>query len=116
MCTVHRLGEWLVDLSCIIPIHIAVCRERKSISLWRNGVNLFRGWEDDLYFGADVQPDKVEQALIFGGSDDSGRPKRGIGLINRFFATKRRYGWGTTAEEGRRANPQDGTGPTFQSG
>ena len=29
----YRTGEWLVDLLCLIPIHIAVCRENKFIPL-----------------------------------------------------------------------------------
>ncbi|KAF8490084.1 hypothetical protein F5888DRAFT_1808365 [Russula emetica] len=29
----YRAGEWLVDLLCLIPIHIAVCRENKFIPL-----------------------------------------------------------------------------------
>ena len=33
----YRVGEWLVDLLCLIPIHIAVCRENRFIPL-ANGV------------------------------------------------------------------------------
>jgi len=29
----YRTGEWLVDLLCLIPIHIAVCRENRFIPL-----------------------------------------------------------------------------------
>jgi len=29
----YRVGEWLVDLLCLIPIHIAVCRENRFIPL-----------------------------------------------------------------------------------
>ncbi|KAI9462741.1 hypothetical protein F5148DRAFT_1212347 [Russula earlei] len=29
----YRLGEWLVDLLCLIPIHIAVCRENRFVPL-----------------------------------------------------------------------------------
>jgi hypothetical protein len=29
----YRAGEWLVDFLCLIPIHIAVCRENKFIPL-----------------------------------------------------------------------------------
>ncbi len=32
-----RVGEWLVELLCLIPIHIAVCRENRFIPL-ANGV------------------------------------------------------------------------------
>jgi hypothetical protein len=31
--TRYRAGEWLVDFLCLIPIHIAVCRENKFIPL-----------------------------------------------------------------------------------
>jgi hypothetical protein len=33
----YRVGEWLVDLLCLIPIHIAVCRENIFVPL-SNGV------------------------------------------------------------------------------
>ena len=33
----YRAGEWLVDLLCLIPIHIAVCRENRFVPL-ANGV------------------------------------------------------------------------------
>ena len=29
----YRAGEWIVDLLCLIPIHIAVCRENRFIPL-----------------------------------------------------------------------------------
>ena len=29
----YRVGEWLVDLLCLIPIHIAVCRANRFIPL-----------------------------------------------------------------------------------
>ncbi len=29
----YQAGEWLVDLLCLIPIHIAVCRENRFIPL-----------------------------------------------------------------------------------
>jgi hypothetical protein len=29
----YRVGEWLVDLFCLIPIHIAVCRENRFVPL-----------------------------------------------------------------------------------
>ncbi|KAH9005432.1 hypothetical protein EDB86DRAFT_2825090 [Lactarius hatsudake] len=29
----YRVGEWLVDLLCLIPIHIAVCRENRFVPL-----------------------------------------------------------------------------------
>lgn len=33
----HSVGEWLVNLLCLIPIHIAVCRENRFVPL-TNGV------------------------------------------------------------------------------
>ncbi|KAI9444050.1 hypothetical protein H4582DRAFT_1918931, partial [Lactarius indigo] len=33
----YRVGEWLVDVFCLIPIHIAVCRENRFVPL-ANGV------------------------------------------------------------------------------
>jgi hypothetical protein len=33
----YRVGEWLVDFLCLIPIHIAVCRENRFVPLV-NGV------------------------------------------------------------------------------
>ena len=33
----YRAGEWLVDLLCLIPIHVAVCRENRFVPL-SNGV------------------------------------------------------------------------------
>ncbi|KAF8260139.1 hypothetical protein EI94DRAFT_1897819 [Lactarius quietus] len=33
----YRVGEWLVDFLCLIPIHIAVCRENRFVPL-ANGV------------------------------------------------------------------------------
>jgi hypothetical protein len=29
----YRVGEWLVDVFCLIPIHIAVCRENRFVPL-----------------------------------------------------------------------------------
>ncbi|KAI9443938.1 hypothetical protein H4582DRAFT_1807523, partial [Lactarius indigo] len=29
----YRIGEWLVDLLCLIPIHIAVCRDNRFVPL-----------------------------------------------------------------------------------
>ena len=29
----YHIGEWLVDLLCLIPIHIAVCRENRFVPL-----------------------------------------------------------------------------------
>ena len=36
--TRYRVGEWLVDLLCFVPIQIAVCRENRFIPL-ANGIN-----------------------------------------------------------------------------
>jgi hypothetical protein len=35
----YRLGEWLVNLLCIIPIHIAVCRENRLIPLENGAIS-----------------------------------------------------------------------------
>jgi hypothetical protein len=34
----YRVGEWLVDFLCLIPIHIAVCREKTGFVPLANGV------------------------------------------------------------------------------
>ena len=36
--TRYHLGEWLVDLLCLVPIHIAVCRDNRFVPL-KNGAN-----------------------------------------------------------------------------
>lgn len=36
--TRYHVGEWLVDLFCLVPIHIAVCRDNQFVPL-ANGVN-----------------------------------------------------------------------------
>ena len=46
-----KLGEWLVDLLCLIPIHIAITRENRFIPL-KDGVTSSE-WEKSL-LGADV--------------------------------------------------------------
>ena len=57
----YRVGEWLVDLLCLIPIHIAVCRENRFIPL-ANGV-LSADLERSL-LGASVN--KIVDKLSFG--------------------------------------------------
>ena len=57
----YRVGEWLVDLLCLIPIHIAVCRENRFIPL-ANGV-LSAELERSL-LGASVN--KIVDKLSFG--------------------------------------------------
>ncbi|KAI9511015.1 hypothetical protein F5148DRAFT_1281300 [Russula earlei] len=57
----YRLGEWLVDLLCLIPIHIAVCRENRFIPL-ANGV-ISSDLERSL-LGADVN--QIVDKLSFG--------------------------------------------------
>jgi hypothetical protein len=57
----YRVGEWLVDLLCLIPIHIAVCRENRFIPL-ANGV-LSAELERSL-LGAEVN--QIVDRLSFG--------------------------------------------------
>jgi hypothetical protein len=57
----YRLGEWLVDLLCLIPIHIAVCRENRFVPL-ANGV-ISTDLEKSL-LGADVS--QIVNKLSFG--------------------------------------------------
>jgi hypothetical protein len=57
----YRVGEWLVDLLCLIPIHIAVCRENRFVPL-ANGV-LSADLERSL-LGAPVN--KIVDKLSFG--------------------------------------------------
>ena len=57
----HRVGEWLVDLLCLIPIHIAVCRENRFVPL-ADGV-LSSDLERSL-LGAEVS--KIVDKLSFG--------------------------------------------------
>jgi hypothetical protein len=57
----YRIGEWLVDVFCLIPIHIAVCRENRFVPL-ANGV-LSSDLERAL-LGAEVS--KIVDKLSFG--------------------------------------------------
>jgi hypothetical protein len=57
----YRVGEWLVDLLCLIPIHIAVCRENRFIPL-ANGV-ISAELERSL-LGAEVS--QIVDSLSFG--------------------------------------------------
>ena len=57
----YRVGEWLVDLLCLIPIHIAVCRENRFVPL-ANGV-ISAELERSL-LGADVN--QIVDHLSFG--------------------------------------------------
>jgi len=57
----YRVGEWLVDLLCLIPIHIAVCRENRFVPL-ANGV-ISADLERSL-LGADVS--QIVDKLSFG--------------------------------------------------
>jgi hypothetical protein len=57
----YRAGEWLVDLLCLIPIHIAVCRENRFVPL-ANGV-LSAELERSL-LGAEVN--EIVDKLSFG--------------------------------------------------
>ncbi|KAH9047539.1 hypothetical protein EDB83DRAFT_2267127 [Lactarius deliciosus] len=57
----YRVGEWLVDVFCLIPIHIAVCRENRFVPL-ANGV-LSSDLERAL-LGAEVS--RIVDKLSFG--------------------------------------------------
>lgn len=57
----YRFGEWLVDFLCLIPIHIAVCRENQFVPL-TNGV-LSAELERSL-LGADIS--QIVNKLSFG--------------------------------------------------
>jgi hypothetical protein len=57
----YHVGEWLVDLFCLIPIHIAVCRENRFVPL-ADGV-LSSDLEGSL-LGAEVS--KIVDKLSFG--------------------------------------------------
>jgi hypothetical protein len=57
----YRVGEWLVDVFCLIPIHIAVCRENRFVPL-ADGV-MSSDLERNL-LGAEVN--KIVDKLSFG--------------------------------------------------
>jgi hypothetical protein len=57
----HSVGEWLVNLLCLVPIHIAVCRENRFVPL-ANGV-LSAELEGSL-LGAEVN--EIVDKLSFG--------------------------------------------------
>jgi hypothetical protein len=57
----YRVGEWLVDLLCLIPIHIAVCRENRFIPL-ADGV--ISAESERSLLGADVS--QIVDKLSFG--------------------------------------------------
>ena len=57
----YRVGEWLVDVFCLIPIHIAICRENRFVPL-ADGV-LSSDLERNL-LGAEVN--KIVDKLSFG--------------------------------------------------
>ncbi|KAI9443812.1 hypothetical protein H4582DRAFT_1039790 [Lactarius indigo] len=57
----YRVGEWLVDLLCLIPIHIAVCRENRFVPLV-NGV-LSAELERSL---PDAEVNQIVDRLSFG--------------------------------------------------
>jgi hypothetical protein len=57
----YRIGEWLVDLLCLIPIHIAVCRENRFVPL-ADGV--ISAELERTLLGADVN--QIVDKLSFG--------------------------------------------------
>ena len=70
----YRIGEWLVDLLCLIPIHIAVCRENRFVPL-ADGV-LSSDLERSL-LGAEVS--KIVDKLSFGWYES---------IFQSYFASK----------------------------
>ena len=73
----YRVGEWLVDVFCLIPIHIAVCRENRFVPL-ADGV-LSSDLERNL-LGAEVN--KIVDTLSFGWYES---------IFQSYMATK--VGW-----------------------
>lgn len=57
----YRVGEWLVDLLCLIPIHIAVCRENRFVPL---GNGVISAELERTLLGADVN--QIVDHLSFG--------------------------------------------------
>ena len=57
----YRFGEWLADLLCLIPIHIAICRENRFIPL-ADGV--LSAESEQSLLGAEVN--KIVDKLSFG--------------------------------------------------
>jgi hypothetical protein len=57
----YHVGEWLVDLLCLIPVHIAICRENRFIPL-ANGV--FAADLERSLLGAEVN--RIVDRLSFG--------------------------------------------------
>lgn len=57
----HKAGEWLVDILCLIPIHLAVARDNRFIPL-KDGV--FSAEQEQALLGATV--DQVIDNLSFG--------------------------------------------------
>jgi hypothetical protein len=73
----YRIGEWLVDVFCLIPIHIAVCRENRFVPL-ADGV-LSSDLERNL-LGAEVN--KIVDKLSFGWYES---------IFQSYMATKARF-------------------------
>ena len=57
----YRAGEWLVDLLCLIPIHIAVCRENVFVPL-ADGV--LSSYLEQTLLGAEVN--QIVDSITFG--------------------------------------------------
>lgn len=57
----YRAGEWLVDLLCLIPVHIAVCRENKFVPL---GDGVLSSDLERTLLGAEVN--QIVDKLSFG--------------------------------------------------
>ncbi|KAI0052041.1 hypothetical protein FA95DRAFT_1484280 [Auriscalpium vulgare] len=59
--TRFRAGEWLVDFLCLIPIHIAVCRDNRFVPL-KDGVSSTK--HEKSLLGAEVN--RIVDSLSFG--------------------------------------------------
>jgi hypothetical protein len=57
----YRLGEWLIDLLCLVPIHIAVCRANRFIPL---GDGVYSAELESSLLGAEVN--EIVDKLSFG--------------------------------------------------
>ena len=70
----YKMGEWMVELLCLIPIHIAVARENRFVPL-NNGI--IDPWLENHLLGADVS--QIVDALNLGWYES---------IFNSYLATK----------------------------
>ena len=81
----YRAGEWLVDLLCLIPIHIAVCRENRFVPL-ANGV-ISAELERSL-LGAEVN--QIVEKLSFGWYESIFQSYLALKVYHRVFICSKR--------------------------